>query len=118
MTEPNAREMARLAYHALSEKKAEDIEILDISEISTIADYFLIASGSNNNQLTAMREQVEEALYKAGYKECRIEGGNHSTWILMDFQDIIVHIFSSEDRLFYDLERVWRDGKTVDISEL
>ncbi len=110
--------MARIAYHALTEKKANDIEILDISEISTIADYFLIASGNNPNQLTAMRDQVEEELYKAGYKECRIEGSNRSTWILMDYTDIIVHIFSSEDRLFYDLERVWRDGKSISPEEL
>lgn len=116
--EQNAKEMARIACHALTEKKAEDVRILDISEVSTIADYFLIASGKNPNQLTAMRDQVEEELYKAGYKECRIEGGNNSTWILMDFQDIIVHIFSSEDRLFYDLERVWRDGKEVTPEEL
>lgn len=116
--EVNAKEMARIAYHALAEKKAEDIRILDISEISTIADYFLIANGQNPHQLAAMRDQVEEELFKAGYKECRIEGSDRSTWILMDFQDIIVHIFSSEDRLFYDLERVWRDGKAIAPEEL
>lgn len=114
----NSKEMARLAWQALTDKKADDVEILDIHEISTIADYFLIASGKNQNQLTAMRDAVEEALYKAGYTECRIEGNAQSTWILMDFNDIIVHIFSSEDRLFYDLERVWRDGKTVTPEEL
>ena len=110
--------MAKLAYHALTEKKAEDVQIIDISEISTIADFFLIASGKNLNQMSAMRDQVEEELYKAGYKECRIEGNQRSTWVLMDYTDIIVHIFSEEDRLFYDLERVWRDGKVIAPDEL
>ena len=110
--------MAKIACHALSEKKAIDIEVIDISEISTIADYFLIAGSSNQQQLTAMRDQVEEELYKAGFKECRIEGNNRSTWILMDFSDIIVHLFSGDDRLFYDLERVWRDGKSMKPDQL
>ncbi len=110
--------MAKIACHALSEKKAVDVEIIDISEISTIADYFIIASSSNQHQLTAMRDQVEEELYKAGYKECRIEGNNRSTWILMDYTDIIVHLFSGDDRLFYDLERVWRDGKSISPDQL
>ena len=110
--------MARIACQALSEKKAMDIEIIDISEISTIADYFLIASSGNQQQLTAMRDEGEEKLYKAGYKEVRIEGNNRSTWILMDYTDIIVHLFSGDDRLFYDLERVWRDGKTIKPDQL
>ncbi len=113
-----SKEMAKIAYHALSEKKAEDIQVIDISEVSTVADYFVIASGSNSNQLTAMMDQVEEDLYKAGYKECQVEGNNRSTWILMDFKDIIVHLFDTEDRLFYDLEKVWKDGKQMDLSEM
>lgn len=118
MNENDPREMARIAYEALADKKCDNIEIIDISEISTIADYFLIADGQNPNQLAAMRDEVEERLYRAGYTECRIEGNSRSTWILMDFKDIIVHIFSKEDRLFYDLERVWRDGRRVSVEEL
>ena len=106
-----SKEMAKLAYQALSEKKAEDIRIIDISEISVIADYFIIASGSNANQLQAMQDSVDEQLYKAGYHA-------KQSWILMDYSDIIVHIFSKEDRLFYDLERIWRDGKDIDPEEL
>ncbi len=106
-----SKEMAKLAYQALSEKKAEDIRIIDISEISVIADYFIIASGSNANQLQAMQDSVDEQLYKAGYHAKQIEGNQRSSWILMDYSDIIIHIFSKEDRLFYDLERIWRDGK-------
>lgn len=116
--EHNAKEMAKIAYHALSEKKAEDIRILDISEISPIADYFLIASAKNQTQLAALKDGVEEKLGRAGYTDCRIEGNAHSTWILMDFTDVIVHLFSEEDRLFYDLERVWRDGSVIEPETL
>ena len=70
------------------------------------------------NQIQAMRDACEEALYKAGLKTKQIEGNSSSTWILMDYGDIIVHIFSKEDRLFYDLERIWRDGKIVDVADL
>ena len=96
----------------------KDIRIIDISEISVIADYFIIASGSNANQLQAMQDSVDEQLYKAGYHAKQIEGNQRSSWILMDYSDIIVHIFSKEDRLFYDLERIWRDGKDIDPEEL
>ncbi len=109
-----SRRMAELAVEALSAKKAEDIRVLDISEISTLGDYFIIASGSSRPQLSAMRDSVEEKLTKAGYQVRAIEGGDDARWILMDFGDIVVHIFDKENRLFYDLERIWRDGKEVD----
>ena len=111
-----AKEMARLAFQALEEKKAEDVKIIDIGEISTIADYFIIASGANQNQIQAMRDAVDEALYKAGYQAKQVEGNSNSTWILMDYNDIIVHVFSKEDRLFYNLEKIWKDGKEIDTA--
>lgn len=111
-------EMVKITAKALEEKKAEDIRIIDIRNISTIADFFVIASGSNSNQLQAMRDTVEEELYQAGYRTKQIEGNQSSSWILMDYNDIIVHIFSTEDRLFYDLERMWVDGKTIELAEL
>lgn len=114
----SAKEMAKIAYHALEEKKAEDIQIIDIHEVSTIADYFIIADGSNPNQLQAMIDAVSEDLYKEGCHPKQIEGNANSSWILMDYSDIIVHVFSREDRLFYDLERVWRDGKKINADEL
>ena len=114
----DSREITKLACAALSDKKAGDIQVIDIREISVIADYFIIADGANQNQLEAMRDSVDEALYKAGIEVKQVEGNNKSTWILMDYGDIIVHIFSKQDRLFYDLERIWRDGKTVDPNEL
>lgn len=110
-------EQVKLAVAALNDKKAEDVRVIDIHEISTIADYFIIASGSNSNQLGAMQDAVDEALYKAGIHAKQIEGNRNSTWILMDYEDIIVHLFSKEDRLFYDLERIWRDGKEITIEE-
>lgn len=108
-------DIVKTAVVALEDKKAEEVTVIDIAEVSPIADYFIIASGNNQNQLTAMQDAVDEALYKAGLRVKQIEGNNKSTWILMDYQDIIVHLFSKEDRLFYDLERIWRDGKVIEI---
>ena len=119
MVEKNSKEMAKIAVAALEEKKAKDIKILDISGVSVLADYFIIASGSNRNQVQAMADNVEEVLGKAGVHPKQIEGYQSANWILMDYKDIIVHIFCREDRLFYDLERIWRDGKTfVDVNEI
>ncbi len=110
----DAPEMVRLAREALEDKKGQNIKIIDISKVSVLADYFIIADGSNPNQVQAMVDNVEEVLGKAGY-ECRqIEGYGTANWILMDYGDMIVHAFCREDRLFYDLERIWRDGKLVE----
>lgn len=114
----NAKEMAKLAIEALEDKKAEDIKVIDISEISTIADYFIIASGTNKSQIQTMTDNIAEVLTKAGHPEKHIEGYQNANWILMDFQDIIVHIFDKENRLFYDLERIWRDGKVIEQESL
>ena len=113
-----AKKMAKIAVKALEDKKAEDVKIIDIGGVSTIADYFIIANGNNQNQLQAMRDAVEEDLYKAGYPVKQIEGNSNSSWILMDYNDIIIHVFSKEDRLFYDLERIWKDGKEISVEEL
>ena len=113
-----AREMAKLACDALAEKKANGIKVIDIKNISVIADYFVLADGDNQNQLQAMQDAVDEALYKNGVHAKQVEGNQHSTWILMDYNDIIIHIFSKEDRLFYDLERIWKDGKEISVDEL
>lgn len=113
-----SRELAKTACHALSEKKAEELRVIDISEISPLADYFIIATGANNNQIQAMVDAVEEELAKTGHTAKQIEGNRNSTWILMDYSDIIVHIFSKEDRLFYDLEKIWTDGKKIEVEEL
>ena len=105
--------MVKIAYDALDDKLAEDIKIIDIRSISVLADYFIIADGSNRNQVQAMADSAEEALGKAGYDAKQIEGYQSANWILMDYKDIIVHVFSKEDRAFYDLERILRDGKQI-----
>ena len=111
------KEMARIIRDALEEKKGEDVRILDISEVSVLADYFIIANGTSNSQVKALVDNVEEKMAKAGY-EVKQSGGNGSgTWVLLDYEDIIVHVFDKENRLFYDLDRIWRDGKNIDLAE-
>ena len=94
-----AKEMAKIAYHALDEKKGEDIRIIDIAGISMV-------------------DNVEEEMHKAGYSLKQREGYGSGNWVLLDFGDVIVHVFDKENRLFYDLERIWRDGKNIGIAEL
>ena len=113
-----SREMARLAIEALEDKKAEDIKVIDISEVSVLADYFIIAGGSNRSQIQALCQNVEEKLGRAGYPAKQTEGYDTANWILMDFGDVIVHIFDKENRLLYDLERIWRDGKMVETDAI
>lgn len=110
--------MVKIAYDALDDKLAEDIKIIDIRSISVLADYFIIADGNNKNQVQAMVDNVQEELFKAGYEMKKMEGYREGNWILLDFGDIIIHIFDKENRLFYDLERIWKDGKEVSIEEL
>ena len=112
-----SKEMAIIAFAALEEKKAEDIKVLDISEVSVLADYFIIANGTNKNQVQALVDNVQEQLHKAGYESKQVEGYQTGNWILLDYGDVIIHIFSKEDRLFYDLERIWRDGKEITFEE-
>lgn len=116
--EKRSLELAKLAIAALEDKKAEDIKVIDISEVSVIADYFIIAGGSNRSQIQALCDNVQEKLGKAGYPEKQIEGYDTANWVLIDFNDVIVHIFDKENRLLYDLERIWRDGKQVDITSI
>ena len=113
-----AKQTAKLALEALEDKKAMDVRILDITHVSTLADYFMIASGTNSNQVQAIVDNVEEQLGRAGFEAKQIEGNRNSSWILMDYGDVIVHVFDEENRLFYDLERIWRDGKVVEKEEI
>ena len=114
----DSKEMARLAYDAMDDKLAKDITIIDISGVSVVADYFLIADGKNRNQVQAIANNVDEFLGKAGYHAKATEGYSTANWILMDYSDVIIHIFSTEDRAFYDLERIWRDGKQTDVDQI
>lgn len=114
----DSKQLAKIIYEAISDKKAEDITIIDISEVSVIADYFIICSANNRSQMDAITDSVGEVMFKSGFDIKRVEGGRMSGWILMDYNDIIVHVFSKEERAFYDLERIWRDGKKVDPKDL
>lgn len=113
-----SKEMARIAWNALNDKKGEDIKIIDITGISVLADYFIIANGTNDSQVSALVDNVEEELHKAGFALKQREGQASGSWVLLDFGDIIVHVFDKENRLFYDLERIWKDGRTIGIEEL
>ena len=110
--------MAETAYAALDEKKGEDIKIIQISEISVLADYFIIASAGSTLQVQALMNNVEEKMHKQGYQLKRVEGTKNSSWVLIDYGDVVVHIFDREDRLFYDLERIWSDGIMIDPEQL
>ena len=109
--------MAQIACKAIDDKKGQDIKVIDIHTVSVIADYFVIASGTNSNQVQAIVDTVEEQLGRAGFEAKQIEGNRNSSWILMDYGDVIVHVFDEENRLFYDLERIWRDGKVLEMDE-
>lgn len=113
-----SKKMAAMAVDALEDRKGEDVHVIDISEISTLADYFVIASGTNINQVQALADNVQEVLGRQGFMTKDVEGYDAGNWVLLDFGDIIVHVFDNENRLFYDLERIWRDGKLVDVNEL
>ena len=108
--------MAQIACKATDDKKGQDIKVIDIHNVSVIADYFVIASGTNSNQVQAIVDNVEEQLGRAGFEAKQIEGNRNSSWILMDYGDVIVHVFDEENRLFYDLERIWRDGKVLEMD--
>ena len=105
MSNLTGKEMVTIACNALDDKKASDIKVINIEKVSSIADYFIIASGTNVNQVQAMADNVEEMLGRAGVEPKQIEGYLWASWILMDYGDIIVHVFSKEERLFYDLAR-------------
>jgi len=106
-------EMANIARQALEDKLGADIRVLDLRGISNIADFFVIASGNNSNQLRAMADMAEEKLFKAGLKLHHSEGYSGGVWILLDFGSIIIHLFNKEQREFYSLDRVWADAKEV-----
>ena len=114
MAEKISMDTIKTVIDALEDKKGIDPKIIDISEISVIADYFIIVGGSNINQVQALADNVEEQLLKLDIHPKQIEGYNTGNWILLDYSDFIIHIFNQEDRLFYDLERIWKDGKVVE----
>jgi ribosome-associated protein len=107
-------ERVRLALHAASEKKAHDLVVLDLREVASFTDYFVIASGTNVRQVQAVADAVQEQLRKQlRVKPARVEGYNSAEWVLLDYGDFIFHVFEEKSRRFYDLERLWRDAARV-----
>ncbi len=114
----NMLDAVKIAYKALDDKFGKDITILNISKLSTLSDYFIIAEGNNPNQVKAMADEVDMQLGKAGIFLKHSEGRNTANWILLDFGDIIVHVFDKESRSFYNLERIWGDAEVLNIKLL
>ncbi len=110
----DVKEKVKVIVDALNDKKGIDVKVIDISKVSVVADYFIIASGSNKNQVQAMTDNVEEELAKLKVSRNHVEGYTSGDWILMDYDDVIIHVFNEEHRLFYDLEKIWRDGEVVE----
>lgn len=109
---------ALLAVKALDGKKAADIQVIEISDISVLADYMVIATGSSSTHVKALADEVEYQLDQAGISVSHIEGYRSNTWILLDYIDVIVHVFDNGARAFYDLDRMWQDGKPLDLSDV
>lgn len=109
-------EQAVLTAKVLSGKKGLKIKVIEIKDVSSLADYMVIATGTSSTHVKALADEVEYKLDEAGISVSHIEGYRSNSWILLDYVDVIVHVFSDEAREFYDLERLWQDGNEVDIS--
>jgi ribosome-associated protein len=112
------KEILVTALKAVEEKKAFDITVLDISGIASFATYFLICSGDSSRQIQAIADEVEVKLKSSGFSAGHIEGYRNAEWVLLDYYDLVVHIFSKRARAYYDLERLWRDAKRLDAKKL
>jgi ribosome-associated protein len=108
-------ERIRMALKAAGEKKALDVTVLDLREIASFTDYFVITSGNNERQVQAISDEVFETLKKAGTAAARVEGYKTAEWILLDYGDFVVHVFDEKARRFYDLERLWRESRRVEL---
>jgi ribosome-associated protein len=110
----DSRETAIAAARAASDKKADDILVLDMRDVLVITDYFIICSGRTDRQVKSIQEAVEEHLAATGAKPVRREGVQHRRWVLLDYIDVVVHIFRQEEREYYEIERLWKDAPLVE----
>lgn len=111
-------ETVKLAIHCASEKKAFNMVALDLREIASFTEFFIIVSGANSRQAQAISDEINERLKKdLNSKPIRVEGYSGGEWVLLDYGDFVVHIFEKEARDFYDLQRLWRDAKKVEMPE-
>ena len=113
-----ALELAEQTVKILDSKKALDLKLIRISDISVLADYFVIATGTSSTHVKSLAEEVEFKLSGLGVDAARKEGYRSNSWILLDYGSVVVHVFTPESRSFYDLDRLWRDGETIDVSGL
>ena len=111
-------QMVKVAYDAIDDKLGQDISIINIGKVSSLCDYFIIATASSSRQVKAIADSVQDAFTEQGIEPRAKEGYDTQTWILLDYGDIIVHVFDEENRLFYDLERIWRDGSVIAAEDL
>jgi len=114
----NSYELAVLLAKALDSKKGQSIKVLKTEGLTTLADYFVLCTGTSNTQVKAMSDACEEAAEKEGERVHHIEGHRDGTWLLMDFSSVVVHVFTDEARKFYDLERLWGDAEEMDLTGL
>ncbi len=113
------KELALLAAKALDSKKGTNIKVMEVTELTSLADYFVICTGGSTTQINALCDCVEEKLeVEGGEKPLRREGHRGGIWVLLDYGCVVVHVFNDEAREFYDLERLWNDGKSIDLSEV
>ena len=113
-----SREMVEKAVQVLDDKKAVDIQALDILKISTLGDYFVIASGNSTTHVKALVDELDKAFADEGIEARNIEGKQSATWVLMDYLDVVIHVFSHETRDFYQLERLWGDAPNLDVAKI
>lgn len=113
-----AREVALVAAKALDDKKGRDIKLLEINQVSSLADHFLICTGGSNTQIKTLCDAVEKAMGEVGEPTLRREGHRSGTWVLLDFGSLVVHVFTEDTRKFYDLERLWRDATPVSLDAI
>ncbi|CAB1251041.1 Ribosomal silencing factor RsfS [Ruminococcaceae bacterium BL-6] len=111
-------ELAKKAAEILDRKKAERIRILGIRDISVLADYFVLATGTGSTHVKALADEVEFRLKEAGVTADHIEGYRSNSWVLLDYGNVVIHVFTAESRQFYDLDRLWQDAENIDISFL
>ena len=114
----NSEELASKIVKILDSKKGMDIAGIDIRQLTTIGDYFILVTGTSSPHVKALAEEVEDTLAKEGLEPRRVEGAQSATWILIDYQDVILHIFTKETREFYSMERLWADAPRMDLAGL
>ena len=113
-----ARELAEIAVKALDSKKGKEIRLIRIDKITTLAEYFVICTGTSNTQINALCDAVEKELTEKGEEPLHREGYRGGTWVLLDYGCVVVHVFNDEARKFYSLEHLWADGEEVDLSAI